>query len=61
MAVTEYLACDDTIKSIPKDSDFINKAKKHNNDMQRRTLIEDGLYKAVLGQTTIAEVLRVAG
>lgn len=61
MAVTEYLACDDTIKSIPKDSDFINKAKKHNSDMQRRTLIEDGLYKAVLGQTTIAEVLRVAG
>lgn len=61
MAVTEYLACDDTIKSIPKDADFINKAKKHNNDMQRRTLIEDGLYKAVLGQTTVAEVLRVAG
>jgi len=61
MAVTEYLACDDTIKSLPKDADFINKAKHHNASLQRRTLIEDGLYKAVLGQTTIAEVLRVAG
>lgn len=61
MAVTEYLACDDTIKSLPKDADFINKAKRHNASLQRRTLIEDGLYKAVLGQTTIAEVLRVAG
>ncbi|GAB0111505.1 GspE/PulE family protein [Pseudoalteromonas distincta] len=61
MAVTEYLACDDTIKALPKDANFINKAKSHNHSQQRRTLIEDGLYKAVLGQTTITEVLRVAG
>ncbi|WP_462146556.1 GspE/PulE family protein [Pseudoalteromonas gelatinilytica] len=61
MAVTEYLECDDTIKVLPKDADFINKAKAHNYSLSRRTLIEDGLYKAVLGQTTISEVLRVAG
>ncbi len=61
MAVTEYLACDDTIKALPKNADFINKAKEHNHSKKRRTLLEDGLYKAVLGQTTIAEVLRVAG
>ncbi|WP_413401209.1 GspE/PulE family protein [Pseudoalteromonas sp. KJ71-7] len=61
MAVTEYLACDDTIKALPKDANFINKAKTHNQSLKRRTLIEDGLYKAILGQTTIAEVLRVAG
>ncbi|WP_405599098.1 MULTISPECIES: GspE/PulE family protein [unclassified Pseudoalteromonas] len=61
MAVTEYLACDDTIKSLPKNADFINKAKEHNYSQKRRTLLEDGLYKAVLGHTTIAEVLRVAG
>ena len=61
MAVTEYLRCDDEIKAMPKDADFIVKAKHHNNNMQRRTLIEDGFYKAILGLTTIDEVVRVAG
>ncbi|MDT0602818.1 GspE/PulE family protein [Thalassotalea castellviae] len=61
MAVTEYLRCDDEIKSMPKDSNFIPKAKKHNEKLQRRTLLEDGFYKAILGFTTIEEVVRVAG
>ncbi|TMP45680.1 type II secretion system protein GspE [Pseudoalteromonas citrea] len=61
MAVIEYLSCDDKIKAIPKDSDFIQKAKLHNSQSNRRTLFEDGLYKAVLGFTTIDEVIRVAG
>ena len=61
MAVTEYLQCDDAIKAMPKDSNFIPKAKKHNADMQRRTLLEDGFYKAMLGLTTIEEVVRIAG
>ncbi len=61
MAVTEYLRCDDHIKSIPKDTDFISKAKEHNESLNRRTLLEDGLYKALLGLTTIEEVVRVAG
>ena len=61
MAVIEYLRCDDEIKAMPKNSDFIPKAKQHNAEMQRRTLLEDGLYKAVLGLTTIDEVVRVAG
>ncbi|WP_462155418.1 GspE/PulE family protein [Pseudoalteromonas piscicida] len=61
LAITEYLACDDTIKSTPKDADFIQKAKAHNASRNRRTLLEDGLYKAILGQTTIDEVVRVAG
>ncbi|MEW6989428.1 GspE/PulE family protein [Colwelliaceae bacterium 6441] len=61
MAVTEYLRCDDEIKAMPKDSSFIPKAKAHNNKMQRRTLLEDGLYKAILGLTTIDEIVRVAG
>ncbi|NQZ82654.1 MAG: type II/IV secretion system protein [Colwellia sp.] len=61
MAVIEYLRCDDEIKAMPKDSDFIPKAKKHNAQMQRRTLLEDGFYKAILGQTTIDEVVRIAG
>ncbi len=61
LAITEYLACDDAIKAIPKDAEFIQKAKAHNTDINRRTLLEDGLYKAILGQTTIDEVMRVAG
>jgi general secretion pathway protein E len=61
MAVTEYLRCDDEIKAMPKDSNFIPKAKKHNAEMQRRTLLEDGFYKAILGLTTIDEVVRIAG
>jgi general secretion pathway protein E len=61
MAVTEYLRCDDEIKALPKDADFIPKAKQHNANLQRRTLLEDGFYKAILGLTTIDEVVRVAG
>jgi len=61
MAVVEYLRCDDEIKAMPKDSDFIPKAKKHNYNLHRRTLLEDGLYKAILGLTTIEEVVRIAG
>ena len=61
LAVTEYLRCDDEIKALPKDSDFIGKAKQHNLELNRRTLLEDGFYKALLGLTTIEEVVRVAG
>ena len=61
MAVIEYLGCDDAIKAMPKDSDFIPKAKQHNSDINRRNLLEDGLYKAILGLTTVEEVLRIAG
>jgi len=61
MAVIEYLRCDDAIKAMPKDSDFIPKAKQHNADINRRNLLEDGLFKAIQGLTTIDEVLRIAG
>jgi general secretion pathway protein E len=61
MAVTEYLRCDDEIKAMPKDADFIPKAKQHNASLNRRTLLEDGFYKAMQGLITIEEVVRVAG
>jgi general secretion pathway protein E len=61
MAVIEYLRCDDVIKALPKDQDFIGKAKAHNTAINRRNLMEDGFYKAVQGLTTIEEVLRIAG
>ncbi|MFD2168184.1 GspE/PulE family protein [Thalassotalea euphylliae] len=61
MAVTEYLRCDEQIKAMPKDAEFISKAKQYNKGINRRTLLEDGLFKALLGHTTIEEVIRVAG
>ncbi|PAY02798.1 type II secretion system protein GspE [Pseudoalteromonas sp. HM-SA03] len=61
LAIIEYLPCDDFIRSTPKDSNFVTVARQHNLASGRRTLVEDGLLKVIKGQTTIAEVLRVAG
>lgn len=61
ISINEYLACDEEIAKMPKDSEFLSKARKHNSQIGRRNLLEDGLYKAVLGLTTVEEVLRVAG
>lgn len=61
IAINEYLSCDDTIKQIPKNDQFISKAKEHNQKLKRRNLMQDGLYKVITGVTTIDEVLRVAG
>lgn len=61
VAIMEYLRCDDKIKALPKDNTFIKEARKLSADGGGRTLLEDGLLKAVMGVTTIEEVLRVAG
>lgn len=61
IAIIEYLRCTDQIKALPKDENFIQQARKVNQQQAGRTLFEDGLLKAMSGQTTIAEVLRVAG
>ncbi|ATC97615.1 general secretion pathway protein E [Pseudoalteromonas spongiae UST010723-006] len=61
IAINEYLRCDDEIKAISKDEQFIPKAQAHNSHLKRRNLLEDGFYKVVTGVTTIDEVLRVAG
>ncbi|TDP40230.1 general secretion pathway protein E [Idiomarina aquatica] len=61
VAVTEYLRCDDDIVTLPKDSEFLTKARRLNQELGRRNLLQDGLYKAAQGITTIEEVLRVAG
>jgi len=61
LAITEYLRCDEHIKSLPKDANFISNAQKYNASLNRRSLLEDGLYKVASGQTTIEEVVRVAG
>jgi general secretion pathway protein E len=61
VAVIEYLRCSDAIKAVPKDQNFIQKARLINKEQGGRTLLEDGLLKAIQGTTTIEEVLRVAG
>ena len=61
LAIIEYLRCTDEIKAIPKDQHFIQQARKENHNQGGRTLLEDGLLKALNGTTTIEEVLRVAG
>jgi len=61
IAINEYLRCDDEIKQMPKDDQFITTAQKYNDSLGRRNLLQDGFYKVLLGVTTIDEVLRVAG
>jgi general secretion pathway protein E len=61
IAVLEYLRCDDHIRTIPKDDQFLSAAKAHNRAQGGRDLLEDGLLKAMAGETTIEEVLRVCG
>ncbi|PCH94209.1 MAG: type II secretion system protein GspE [Gammaproteobacteria bacterium] len=61
MAVIEYLRSDHEIRSIPKDEQFITKAKAYNASIGGRNLLEDGLLKAMTGLTTIDEIIRVCG
>ncbi len=61
VAIVEYLRCDDMIKNVPKDGQFPAAARAINQARNARTLLEDGFLKALAGQTTIEEVMRVAG
>jgi len=61
MAVVEYLRCDEEIKSIAKDQYFPSKATSVNENRGGRNLLSDGLLKAIKGDTTIEEIIRVAG
>ena len=61
LAIIEYLRCDEQLRAIPKDDQFLINAKAHNRSRGCRDLIEDGLLKALQGMTTIEEVYRVCG
>ena len=61
LAVIEYLRCDDQLRAIPKDDQFLANAKDCNRSRGGRDLLEDGLLKALQGKTTIEEILRVCG
>ncbi len=61
IAIIEYLSCDKEVRAMPKDDQFLARAKSYNRDCGRRDLIEDGLLKALEGKTTVEEVFRVCG
>jgi general secretion pathway protein E len=61
VAVVEYLRCDEHIRLMPKDANFLTNARNYARTQGWRTLLEDGYAKALRGVTTISEVMRVAG
>lgn len=61
LAIIEYLRCDEQLRSIPKDDQFLANAKKYNRERGHRNLVEDGLLKALQGKTTVEEIFRVCG
>ena len=61
MAIVEYLRCDDAIAAMDKSERFIGEARNHMRAAGGRSLLEDGLLKALSGDTTVEEVFRVAG
>jgi len=61
LAIIEYLRCDDHLRTIPKDDQFLANAKAYNRSIGGRDLIEDGLLKVLQGKTTVEEVYRTCG
>lgn len=61
IAIVEYLRCDNEIKKLSKDKDFPSLVREVAVRKGYRNLLEDGLYKALTGITSIDEVIRVAG
>jgi len=61
VALLEYLPCTNEIKQMPKGETFFIEAAQYMQENNLRTLKQDGFLKAIKGQTTLEEVLRVAG
>lgn len=61
LAIVEYLRCDDALAAMDKGERFIAEAREHMRTLGGRSLVEDGLLKALSGDTTVEEVFRVAG
>jgi general secretion pathway protein E len=61
MAVVEYLRCDEGIKSLDVGPHFLTETRRYCASQGWRSLLEDGYLKALRGETTVEEVLRVAG
>lgn len=61
IAIVEYLRCDDDLRGLLGSKDFLTEARRLNHSKGYRTLLEDGVLKAMRGTTTLEEVIRVAG
>ena len=61
VAILEYLQCDAHIKSLSKDENFLQNVQTYMQESDIRSLMQDGLLKAVRGVSTIEEVVRVCG
>ena len=61
VAILEYLPCNDDIMQLPKGEKFLLETANYMQSNNLRNLKQDGFLKAMKGQTTIEEVLRVAG
>lgn len=61
LAIVEYLRCDEAVAAMDKSEHFIAEARAHMSAMGWRSLLEDGLLKALSGETTVEEVFRAAG
>jgi len=61
IAIIEYLQVEDSLKALPKDDQFLQKARQLNSDRGFRSLAEDGMLRAIRGETTPDEVARVCG
>jgi len=61
IAVIEYLQVEDRLKALPKDDQFLSRARDLNRERGFRTLMEDGMLRALRGDTTPKEVARVCG
>lgn len=61
IAILEYLQVDDHLKAIPKDEQFLTHARQLSAKRGFRSLMEDGMLRALRGETTVEEVTRVCG
>lgn len=61
IAIIEYLQVDDTLKAIPKNDQFLTTARQLSAERGFRSLMEDGMLRALRGETTPEEVARVCG
>lgn len=60
MAIHELLVIDDEVKKLMMEQKSISSIKKYVENKGLRFLIDDGLEKVLVGETTLEEVLRVA-
>lgn len=61
VAIIEYLRCDNDLRELLGSSNFLSEAAKLNRERGYRNLLEDGTLKAMRGETSLEEVIRVAG